>query len=461
MSSQSALKKRLKVLMNKPENQQCVDCPEKQPRWASLIKVPGAPPGTPAIGAFMCLECSGSHRRLGVHIAFVRSVNLDSWKEKEVQSMERGGNRRVNQIFEAHLARSGVRKPAQTANGQQRERYIRDKYERRKFYDPSAWENLEYSSEEEEPAPRKRSTKSTSTKPVIAPRAPSAAAQRRLASRQARLDASAPAPAPVARKTAAPKPAEPTMDLLDFSSAPTAPPAGPPAPSPAAQQETLDLFANMSVSNAPSAPQQQPTASAAPAQPATKSNDDIMSLFQSASPVGNGMPVMAPGMNQAFVQQNQLPQMQQPQMQQQMQQQQQQQPQMNMGAMQNGMAGMTPQQMQMQQQMMMQQMMMMQQQAAMQQQRGGNAAAQMNPMMYQQANMAGMQQQQMPQQTAGMNQMNMRGMPGASNVNQMGGFGGPAMGGQAMGTQQQQQPSPKMTTKEDPFASLGATNRFR
>mmetsp|Transcript_16259 Transcript_16259/g.24085 ORF Transcript_16259/g.24085 Transcript_16259/m.24085 type:complete len:83 (+) Transcript_16259:17-265(+) len=82
-------------------------------------------------------------------------------------------------------------------------------------------------------------------------------------------------------------------------------------------------------------------------------------------------------------------------------------------------------------------------------------------MMYQQANMAGMQQQQMPQQTAGMNQMNMRGMPGASNVNQMGGFGGPAMGGQAMGTQQQQQPSPKMTTKEDPFASLGATNRFR
>jgi hypothetical protein len=79
-SNQSAFKKRLKVCMNRPENAICVDCPERQPRWASLIKIPGAPSGTPPIGAFMCLECSGSHRRLGVHIAFVRSINLDSCK---------------------------------------------------------------------------------------------------------------------------------------------------------------------------------------------------------------------------------------------------------------------------------------------------------------------------------------------------------------------------------------------
>ena len=79
-SNQSAFKKRLKVCMNRPENAICVDCPERQPRWASLIKIPGAPSGTPPVGAFMCLECSGSHRRLGVHIAFVRSINLDSCK---------------------------------------------------------------------------------------------------------------------------------------------------------------------------------------------------------------------------------------------------------------------------------------------------------------------------------------------------------------------------------------------
>ena len=79
--SQAEFKKRLKVLMNKPENQVCSDCPERQPRWASLIvPPPGSPPGSLAFGAFTCLECSGSHRRLGVHIAFVRSVTLDSCK---------------------------------------------------------------------------------------------------------------------------------------------------------------------------------------------------------------------------------------------------------------------------------------------------------------------------------------------------------------------------------------------
>lgn len=81
MATQSELKKRLKALLNRPENHVCADCPERQPRWASLIKAPpGAPPGSLPIGAFICLECSGSHRRLGVHISFVRSISLDSCK---------------------------------------------------------------------------------------------------------------------------------------------------------------------------------------------------------------------------------------------------------------------------------------------------------------------------------------------------------------------------------------------
>lgn len=81
MSDQKELKKRLKALMGLAENQVCSDCTERQPRWASLIvPPPGAPEGSLPIGAFCCLECSGSHRRLGVHISFVRSINLDSCK---------------------------------------------------------------------------------------------------------------------------------------------------------------------------------------------------------------------------------------------------------------------------------------------------------------------------------------------------------------------------------------------
>ena len=50
--------------------------------------------------------------------------------------MENGGNAKVNAIFEANLNRD---KPTNHADLQTRERYVRDKYERRKFYDPSAF----------------------------------------------------------------------------------------------------------------------------------------------------------------------------------------------------------------------------------------------------------------------------------------------------------------------------------
>ena len=53
--------------------------------------------------------------------------------------MENGGNAKVNAIFEARLS---VAKPTQTATGPMRERYIRDKYERRKFYDPNAFASV-------------------------------------------------------------------------------------------------------------------------------------------------------------------------------------------------------------------------------------------------------------------------------------------------------------------------------
>ncbi|RLN54082.1 hypothetical protein BBJ29_007872 [Phytophthora kernoviae] len=137
---QTKLKKKLNELMKLEENKFCADCGCRGPRWASIN-----------LGVFICIACSGIHRSLGVHLTFVRSVNLDSWTPEQVQQMQRWGNGRAKAYYEATVPRD-YRIPTEHASVREKEMWIREKYERKRFVgqEPPKESKKQDDSEEEE-----------------------------------------------------------------------------------------------------------------------------------------------------------------------------------------------------------------------------------------------------------------------------------------------------------------------
>ncbi|XP_038195153.1 LOW QUALITY PROTEIN: arf-GAP with GTPase, ANK repeat and PH domain-containing protein 1 [Arvicola amphibius] len=104
-------------------NSHCVDCDTQNPNWASLN-----------LGALMCIECSGIHRNLGTHLSRVRSLDLDDWPMELIKVMSSIGNELANSVWEE--SSQGRTKPSLDSTREEKERWIRAKYEQKLFLAP-------------------------------------------------------------------------------------------------------------------------------------------------------------------------------------------------------------------------------------------------------------------------------------------------------------------------------------
>mmetsp|Transcript_37935 Transcript_37935/g.90099 ORF Transcript_37935/g.90099 Transcript_37935/m.90099 type:complete len:409 (+) Transcript_37935:198-1424(+) len=291
-------KRILRTLLKKDENRCCADCHARGPTWASVN-----------LGVFLCLQCSGIHRSLGVHVSVVRSTNLDTWLPEQVAFLQRMDNQKASEYWEAALPRN-FRRP-QDAQQQELERFVRDKYIGQLYRDrdmppPTIANYKEHplTAADSAPAPEPPATAAPATlAPPAASKPPAPEPPSEMLGDLLSLDDGPPAAQEAAKEDAAWAPFEEAPTAAPSSGAAAAAAAPDPFASPGVT--TPDAVVSAPAADSPTAPPADPFAppSAAPAAPsvdtpappprAKMSTEDIMKLYDApaATPLG-----FAPGM---------------------------------------------------------------------------------------------------------------------------------------------------------------------
>ena len=125
----------LNILRSAPGCTTCADCSMPEPEWASLN-----------YGVVLCVECSGAHRGLGVHVSKVRSAILDVkvWTDPLLSgAFVKWGNSNANAVLEAKLEQQHsnnnnnksiiIKKPNPKTSKEEKQDFITKKYAEKMF----------------------------------------------------------------------------------------------------------------------------------------------------------------------------------------------------------------------------------------------------------------------------------------------------------------------------------------
>nr|XP_032810792.1 arf-GAP with SH3 domain, ANK repeat and PH domain-containing protein 1-like [Petromyzon marinus] len=105
-----------------PGNNMCCDCSAPDPTWLSTN-----------LGVLTCIECSGIHREMGVHISRIQSLKLDRLGNSELLLAKNVGNTGFNKVMEAELKSTNTAKPTAMSDMEARKGFIMAKYVERRF----------------------------------------------------------------------------------------------------------------------------------------------------------------------------------------------------------------------------------------------------------------------------------------------------------------------------------------